>query len=146
MSINWAVELPLIKAECSLYGTDFLVPILMAIRHTENGSDGKQYGVLSVSAPTYAEQLHIACKTVLHRLSGYLGNPLITTPTGILRVSDNWVAYFASIWAPIGVSNDSKYNVNRFWVTNFLNAYSDFIKGTGSASSSQGVGGSTTIS
>ena len=42
-------------------------------------STGREYGVLSVSAPTYAEQLKIACNTVVHRLWSFPGNPLTVT-------------------------------------------------------------------
>lgn len=125
--IDWVIEKPLIEAECALHGTDFLVPILMAIRTAEGGGDGKQYGVLSVSAPTYAEQLHMAAVTVVHRLASYPGNPLTTTPDKQLVVSPNWVAYFASIWSPVGVANDST-NLNANWPKNFLAAYNGFIE------------------
>jgi len=87
---------------------------------------GREYGVLSVSAPTYAEQLHIACATVVHRLWSYPGNPLTTAPTGKLRVSDAWVAWFASIWAPQGVVNDPS-GLNKNWVKDFLAAYLGFL-------------------
>ena len=125
--IDWTKERPLVEAECTLCGTNLLVPVLMAIRTAENGSKGREYGVLSVSAPTYAEQLHIATKTVLHRLWSYPGNPLTVTVDGILRVSDAWVAWFASHWAPQGVVNDPK-GLNSNWTKNFLAAYTQFIQ------------------
>jgi len=87
---------------------------------------GREYGVLSVSAPTYAEQLHMAALTVLHRLWSYPGNPLTTTPDHQLVVSTNWIAYFASIWAPSGVANDPN-NLNANWVKDFTAAYNGFI-------------------
>jgi hypothetical protein len=125
--INWTVEKPLVETECALYGTNLLVPVLMAIRTAENGSSaGREYGVLSVSAPTYAEQLHMAALTVLHRLWSYPGNPLTTTPDHQLVVSTNWIAYFASIWAPSGVANDPN-NLNANWVKDFTAAYNGFI-------------------
>ena len=124
--INWVVEKPLIEAAAALRGTNLLVPVLMAIRTAENGSAGREYGVLSVSAPTYAEQLRMAMATVVHRLWSYPGNPLTTTPNGELIVSPNWVAYFASIWAPSGVANDPT-NLNANWTKDFLHAYNGFI-------------------
>ena len=126
MSISWPTELPLIKAEAARRGTDFLVPILRAVRMAEGGAAGREFGVLSVSAPTYAEQLHMAAATVMHRLWSYPGNPLTTTPNGELIVSPNWVAYFASIWAPSGVANDPT-NLNANWTKDFLHAYNGFI-------------------
>src|SRR5271168_661210 len=93
-------ELPLIKAEAARQGTDFIVGILWAIRLAENGSAGREFGVLSVSAPTYAEQLHMAANSVVHRLWSYPGNPMTITAHGQLVVSQTWVNYFASIWAP----------------------------------------------
>ena len=83
--------------------------------------------MLSVSAPTYAEQLHIATKTVLNRLWSYPGNPLTVMPGGTLRVSDAWVAWFASIWAPQGVVNDP-HGLNANWVKDFLAAYLVYIQ------------------
>jgi hypothetical protein len=125
--VSALAERSLIAAECALYGPDLLTPILMAIRSAENGAAGREFGVLSVSAPTYAEQLHIATKTVLHRLWSYPGNPLTVMPGGTLRVSDQWVAWFASHWAPQGVVNDPK-GLNANWTKDFLAAYLVYIQ------------------
>lgn len=120
-------ELPLIKAEAAHQGTDFIVGILWAIRLTENGSAGREFGVLTVSAPTYGEQLRIAANTVVHRLWSYPGNPLTITAHGQPVVSQAWVNWFASIWAPAGVANDPT-GLNKNWVKNFSAAYANFIE------------------
>lgn len=123
--IDWSIERQLIKAECLLWNIDHR--LLMALRVAENGGDGRQFGVLSVSAPTYAEQLHIAARTVAHRLWTYPGNPLTATPYNEVVVSVNWAHYFASIWAPQGVANDP-HGLNVNWTKDFLTAYHKFIE------------------
>ncbi len=125
--IDTVTEWPLIEAEAALYGP-FLDPaILKAIRMTENGAPGREFGVLSVSAPTYAEQLSVAAATVAHRLWSYPGNPITETAVRRLVVSNAWIAWFASIWAPQGVVNDPN-GLNANWVKNFTAYYTQFIQ------------------
>src|ERR1700722_1184798 len=119
-------ERPLIEAETARHSPDLLTPILMAIRTASKDLTG-EFGVAKVSAPTYAEQLSIATSNVAHKLWAYPGNPLTETASGRLRVTDAWVAWFASSWVRQGALNDPE-GKNRHWVRDFLSAYPDFIQ------------------
>jgi len=95
---------------------------LAAIRLQENGGPGREFGVLSVSAPTYADQLDWAARTVVHRLTTYEQgtgqSPL--DPDG--RYSSPFINYFAGIYAPVGAKNDPR-NLNQWWPGNVIAFY-----------------------
>jgi len=48
---------------------------VMAIRRAEHGRPGREFGVLSVPAPTYADQLAVTLNTLIHQLTHYNGQP-----------------------------------------------------------------------
>lgn len=127
MGVDWPTERPLIEAECQLRNVD--VAFIMAIRQIENGGPGKEFGVLSVSAPTYADQLRICVSTVAHRLESYTVNPLTRNPFGRVTYNPKWIAYFAAIWAPGGVQNDPN-GLNKNWLPNVLKAYTEHQNGS----------------
>lgn len=120
MSIDWELERPLITAEALKHNVD--PDFIRTIRHVENGGAGREFGVLSTSAPTYPDQLHVAVITVAHRLELFPKNPLIRDHNGRIKYSPNWIAYFANIWAPGGVDNDPD-NLNKNWYKNALEFY-----------------------
>lgn len=95
---------------------------LAAIRLQENGGPGREYGVLSVKAPTYADQLDWAARTVVHRLTTYEQatgqSPL--DPDG--RYSGAFIEYFAGIYAPVGATNDPRH-LNQWWPGNVIGFY-----------------------
>ena len=125
--IDWITELPLIRAEALKH--HLLDPcLIMAIRRQEAGRPGRDFGVLSTSAPTYADQLHICCNTVIHRLYAFTGNPLIADPNDnkSLRYSAKFIRYLASIWAPVGAVNDPS-NLNTYWPDAVIGFYNSFI-------------------
>lgn len=118
--ISYEVEWPQIKAEAAKIGLDPY--FIWAIRRVENGDPGKEYGVLSVSAPTYADQLRVCCSSVRHRLVEFSQdkNPALTNytcPNGdvVLIYSQQFVQYLGKIYAPIGAGNDPE-NKNLNWV------------------------------
>jgi hypothetical protein len=118
--VDWIKEKPLIVAACVEYGLD--AAFVMAIRVAENGAPGREFGVLSVSAPTYADQLRICCETVAHRLETYLDNPTVRNGTGRIIYRAAWIHYFASIWAPGDANNDPNH-LNSNWFLDTSTAY-----------------------
>lgn len=127
--INWQIEIPLIQAEATKRCLDH--QFLRAIRNTENGGDGKQFGVLEAGVTTYAEQLEVCAATVAHRLETYPVNPLtrVYGANGTSRIiySPSFIAYFSSIWAPLNVANDPQ-GLNRNWLNNAIAAYHTFVQ------------------
>jgi len=108
--VEWAQEIDAVLAEAA--GDVALAVGLLALRKTENGTIGddqtpsRAYGVLSVNAPTYAAQLHIAANSFRHReleyrlgggMSRYAGSGLYTT---------DFLRFFSTKYAPIGAKND----------------------------------------
>lgn len=119
--MTWDEEYALIKAAAYRYGLD--AHFIAAIRKVENGGTGKEFGVLAISAPTYADQLRVACATVKHRLVQYNQNePALYTyiapdGDGVVIYSPAFIDWFASIWAPGGAGNDP-HDLNRNWSNN----------------------------
>jgi len=116
--VNRKEEDTIITAAALAHGLD--PAFLMAIRRQENGGPGREMGVLTVPAPTFEEQVAVACKTVRNRLAEYNVNPLsmIVTdaPDGTRRIvySPGFIAWFAERWAPVGAANDPG-GLNRHW-------------------------------
>lgn len=117
--IDWTVELPKIKAASETSGVDFC--FVQAIRAAEDGPAGAEFGILSVPAPTYDDQLRICINTVTHRLASYKINPLTRDAFGHIRYSDTWIAYFSEIYAPPSASPK---NLN--WYPNVCDLYAQF--------------------
>ena len=45
--------------------------LLKALRETENGGPGREFGVLTVPAPTWHDQADVAARTIRHTLGRY---------------------------------------------------------------------------
>ena len=111
--------------------------LLAAVRLIENGSPGREFGVLSVPAPTYEDQGRVAAETIRNVIERYqlnIGrNPV--GPDGEFSV--DFLRYFSRGgpgylgYAPIGAMNDpGGLNVNHYpklltfyWSITTLRAY-----------------------
>lgn len=120
VSINWDTEKPLIRAAAARKNVD--PAFLMAIRETENGGPGIEFGVEPPGAYDYAGQLAMAVATVAHRLESFPGNPLGRNVNQQIVYNSRFIAYFASIWAPVGASNDPT-GLNANWLGNCTKFY-----------------------
>jgi hypothetical protein len=117
----WQDEQALIKIAAARYGLDW--HFVAAIRKAEGGGPGREFGVLSVKAPSYTVQLDVCCQTVRHRLVEYdEDNPALElheTSDGKRTVvyHRDFITWFGAIWAPNGASNDAT-GLNRNWSKN----------------------------
>ena len=117
----WDDEAALIRISAAKYGVDW--HFVAAIRKAEGGGPGKQFGVLSVAAPTYIGQLEVCCQTVRHRLVEYDRDnqalDLREVPDGrqVVIYHRDFITWFGAIWAPAGASNDA-HGLNRNWCAN----------------------------
>ena len=119
--IDWLIESPLIEQASDEYNVD--PAFVKSIRQQEHGGDGRQFGVISVAAPTYDDQLRITCITVSHRLASFTGNPLTRGPVSRRLVySPDWIKYFANIWAPVSASL-----LNESWLPNVISFYAKWV-------------------
>jgi len=95
---------------------------LAALREAENGGPGREYGVLSVPAPTYDDQVTIAARTIRNNLDRY------RTATGDDpvgwdgRYTEHFILWFSARYAPVGASNDPT-GLNSYHARNLSNSY-----------------------
>jgi len=83
-----------------------LAVALMALRKAENGAPGREYGVLSMPAPTYADQLRIAANSLRHREREYRDRGERARQGGFF--TEGFLRAFSARWAPLHVENDPK--------------------------------------
>jgi len=95
--------------------------LLAAIRKAEMGGPGREFGVLSIPAPTYQDQANIAANTIRNNVSRYEGD---TGLSAMLdgRYTDSFIAYLGAKYAPIGAGNDPS-GLNANWITNVTTWY-----------------------
>lgn len=123
-----AWEFEKIKTIAAGYGVD--PAFVLAIRQAENGGPGREFGVLSVPAPTWEDQCRICCATVRNHLLGASDVPYKLTlgAGGIKRVSysDTFIGTFQRTWAPTKATNDP-HHLNANWAANVTKLYHDVI-------------------
>lgn len=126
---TWEEELALIREAAEHYGID--ARFVAAIRRAEWGGPGREFGVLSVDAPTYEEQLDVTCKSVRNRVAEYDGNPTtrVDRPGWSRRLAycDAFVERFAARWAPAGAPNDP-HGMNSAWLGNVRALYGRYVR------------------
>jgi hypothetical protein len=111
--IDWEREWPLIQAAAEKHSVDPF--FIAAIRGTENGRPTREFGVLSTVAGNYAAQLEVACVSVKHRMQA----------AGVKEVSDLFIQFFGSRWAPLAADNDPD-DLNANWVPNCSHLFHKF--------------------
>jgi hypothetical protein len=127
--MTWEEEVRIITTVASIYHVD---PLFIAtIRKVENGGPGREFGIVSLSAPTYEKQLNLCCGSVRNKLIQYMNNPMVTAvgQGGTMRLvySDGFIGYFASIYCPVGAENDPT-KLNDHWLCNTRTIYRKFVK------------------
>ena len=113
-------EAQIIQGAAETAGVD--PDFLKALRRVENGSPGREFGVLSVPAPTYHDQARVAAETIQRNLERFRkqGGQPIDPVTG--RYTEEFVRFFSSRYAPLGASNDPR-GLNRFHAGNLIRLY-----------------------
>lgn len=129
MSLTWPEEVERILWATHSFAVD--PAYVAAIRRQENGRPGREYGVLTIPAPTYEDQLVACCRTLRNRLVEFRGNPLgvIVAANGSKRISYSWPfnQWFGSRWAPLGAANDPR-GLNAYWTENVFRFYQQFAR------------------
>ena len=113
-------EARLIQESAEQVGID--PDFLRALRKVENGGPGREFGVLSVPAPTYEDQARIAAETVQKNIERFRkqGGQPIDPATG--RYTEEFIRFFSGRYAPIDASNDPR-GLNRFHASNLIRLY-----------------------
>jgi hypothetical protein len=119
-AVGSASEEDLIRAAASQAAID--PRFLHALRRAENGGPGREFGVLSVPAPTYQDQARLAAQSIRRSVERFdaQGRSAIDPVTG--RYTEEFIKFFSSRYAPIGAGNDPA-GLNRFHARNLIRLY-----------------------
>lgn len=95
---------------------------LKALRRAENGGPGREFGVLSVPAPTYDDQARVAAESIRKNVERFerKGGQAIDPVTG--RYTNEFIEFFSSRYAPVGAANDPT-GLNRHHARNLMRLY-----------------------
>jgi hypothetical protein len=95
---------------------------LWALRRVENGGPGREFGVLSVRAPTYDDQVRVAAESVRRSVERFAraGGRAVDPESG--RYTEAFVRFFSHRYAPVGAANDPA-GLNRHHAPNLLRLY-----------------------
>jgi hypothetical protein len=112
LSYYTAEELEIIKAECGENiptNFDWLITYVLAIGMAENGSEGKEFGILNPKADTYEKQAGWCAATVYKNYVRWInaGQP------------GAFVEYLGARYCPVGAENDPT-GLNKNWVPNVM--------------------------
>jgi hypothetical protein len=95
---------------------------LAALRRIENGGPGREFGVLSVSAPTYEDQARVAAQSLRNAMDRYRAQ-VVKEPLGMDgRLTADFLRFFSARYAPVGAGNDPT-GLNRNHAGNLVRAY-----------------------
>lgn len=118
--INWTVELPLFWKACEGDAPTFC--FVVALRCTENGPRGNEFGVLSIkSVDTLEEELEVALTSLANaKLRAKAAGVIVTGPDGYL--TEMFLRHFSKRWAPVGAENDP-HHLNSHHAANLVKLY-----------------------
>ena len=113
-------ETAVIAHEAARTGVD--PSLLSALRRTENGGVGREFGVLSVAAPDLGAQARVAANTIRNTQARFeqAGGTVVDAASG--RYTDAFLHFFSSRYAPVGAQNDPA-GLNRFHAANLIANY-----------------------
>ena len=107
--MTWREEVSAMRIESRGNWTVFAV--LLALRKTENGGPGLEFGVKSAVAPNYAQQLHLAANSIRNAITRAEAEGLaVRTPDGYL--TDEVLAAFSHRYAPVVGATDDPHALN----------------------------------
>jgi hypothetical protein len=96
--------------------------LLTALRRTENGGPGKEFGVLSVPASDLDGQARMAANTVRNNVVRFERDGGIAVDPRSGRYTEDFLRFLSSRYAPVGAQNDPN-GLNRFHAANLIAHY-----------------------
>jgi hypothetical protein len=96
--------------------------LLTALRRTENGGRGKEFGVLSIPAPDLDSQARIAANTVRNNITRFERSGGIAIDPTNGRYTEDFLRFLSSRYAPVGAQNDPT-GLNRVHAANLIAHY-----------------------
>jgi hypothetical protein len=104
--------------------------LLVALRRTENGRPGREFGVLSVAADGQEAQARVAANTVRNTILRFERGGGVTVDPATNRYSEAFLRFLSSRYAPIGAANDPA-GLNRHHAPNLIALYRKVSDGNG---------------
>jgi len=96
---------------------EFLWPVVYAIRRSENGGPGREFGILVKGVDTYRQQAGWCAATVRKNYERWLK----TKPADPMNIPV-FIVFLGSKYCPVGASNDPT-GLNKNWVGNVTDWY-----------------------
>jgi hypothetical protein len=95
---------------------------LGALRRAENGGPGREFGVLSVSAPTYEDQVRLAAASIRRNVERFEASGRVAVDPATGRYSEEFIRFFSNRYAPVGAANDPT-GLNQHHARNLIRLY-----------------------
>jgi hypothetical protein len=95
---------------------------LGALRRAENGGPGREFGVLSVPAPTYEDQVRLAAASIRRNVERFEATGRVAVDPAIGRYSEEFIRFFSNRYAPVGAANDPT-GLNQHHARNLIRLY-----------------------
>ena len=96
--------------------------LLVALRRTENGRPGREFGVLSVAADGEEAQTRVAANTVRNTIARFERGGGVAVDPATSRYSEAFLRFLSSRYAPLGAANDPV-GLNRHHAANLIALY-----------------------
>ena len=96
--------------------------LLVALRRTENGRPGREFGVLSVAADSREAQTRVAANTVRNTIARFERDGGVAVDPATGRYSEAFLRFLSSRYAPLGAANDPA-GLNRHHAANLIALY-----------------------
>mgnify|MGYP005812597381 CR=1 FL=1 len=104
--------------------------LLVALRRTENGGPGREFGVVSVAAEGLEAQARVAATTVRNSLAHFERQGGVAIDPTTTRYTDDFLRFLSARYAPIGAANDPR-GLNRHHAANLIALYRKASGGAG---------------
>ena len=103
---------------------------LGALRRAENGGPGREFGVLSVPAPTYEDQVRLAAASIRRNVERFEATGRVAVDPATGRYSEEFIRFFSNRYAPVGAANDPT-GLNQHHARNLIRLYAQVASTSG---------------
>jgi hypothetical protein len=103
---------------------------LGALRRAENGGPGREFGVRSVSAPTYEDQVRLAAASIRRNVERFEASGRVAVDPATGRYSEEFIRFFSNRYAPVGATNDPA-GLNQHHARNLIRLYAQAASSSG---------------
>lgn len=104
--------------------------LLVALRRTENGGPGREFGILSVSADGLEAQARVAATTVRNTIARFAHRGGVAVDPTTRRYTEDFLRFLSARYAPVGAPNDPS-GLNRHHAANLIALYRKAGEGPG---------------